>query len=138
MTASAKPTSANSAFSPARAGKLIAGGGTLGIALSLVAHFSSSARSVSGPAGAFIALVFGLIYGAISPGPMGGAALGGALTGAGSAFAGILVGCLVHDQPWMMLGAGSLGGAVAGTIGALIGRLIRSWRRATADVSMDR
>jgi hypothetical protein len=134
MTSSARPNSAKDAFSPARVGTLVVVGGILGIALSLVAHFSLSVHSLSGPGGAFIALVMGLTYGAISPGPTGRAALGGALTGAGSAFAGILLGFLLHDQPWIMLGAGSLGGAVAGMIGALVGRRIQWRRRVTTHV----
>jgi hypothetical protein len=134
MTATPKASSADSAFSPTRAGKLIAVGGTLGIVLSVAAHLSSSVHNVSGPAGALVAFIFGLIYGAISSGPTTRVALGGALTGAGSAFVGILTGFLLHDQPGMLLGAGSIGGAVAGAIAALAGRFIRSRRGAPTGV----
>jgi hypothetical protein len=100
--------------------KLISLGGALGIVLAIVSHYSAAILSASGPIGAFIALVFGSLYGLVYAESYGQAARGGALTGFGSAFTGILLAFILGDQPLLVLVGGSIGGAVAGALGGLL------------------
>jgi hypothetical protein len=100
--------------------KLMVIGGALGILLAVVSHYSAAILSASGPIGAFIALIFGSLYGFLYAASYGEAAKGGALTGFGSAFTGILFAFILGDQPLLTLVGGSIGGAVAGAIGGLL------------------
>jgi hypothetical protein len=106
--------------------KLIAAGGALGLLVSVAAHMSAALLKFAGPMGAIVSLVFGLLYGRGMRQPYGRSALGGALTGAGCAFVGILLGVLLGDQPVLMLAGGTVGGAIAGAIGGSVGRALAS------------
>ncbi len=112
-----------------RVGKLIMGGGVVGILISVAAHYSPGMLKASGPAGAAVALVFGLLWGIGRGTSMKTAAGGGAITGAGCALLGILAGYLMGDQRAVVLVAGTVGGAVSGTIGGLIGGMISKKRQ---------
>ncbi len=113
-------------------GKLIAGGGALGIADSVAAHYERTMLAASGPVGAAISLIFGFLYGHGAGESYGSAAAGGAVTGAGSAFIGILVAFLMGDQGGPVLAGGTGGGAVAGAVGGLIGHAIGKKRQGGA------
>lgn len=106
-------------------GKLIAGGGALGVLLSLASHSFADLLKVAGPLGTLIALVFGALYGGQARQRFAGSAAGGALTGAGCGGLGILAGWLLGDQAAFVLAAGTVGSAVAGALGGLVGRALR-------------
>lgn len=100
--------------------KFLIAGGTLGIILAIVSHYSAAVLAASGPIGALIALTFGSLFGFFRAEAYAQAAKGGALIGFISAFAGILFAFILGDQPLMVLIGGSIGGAVAGAIGSTL------------------
>lgn len=100
--------------------KFMVMGGTLGIILAIVSHYSAVVLAASGPLGALISLTFGSLFGFFYAEAYAQAAEGGAMIGFVSAFAGILFAFILGDQPLMVLIGGSIGGAVAGAIGSTL------------------
>jgi hypothetical protein len=101
--------------------KFLLGGGVVGAILSVVAHFNPSVLGISGPLGALVSLICGVLLGRSGPHTAGSIAMNGAIAGGGAALLGILVSFILGDQPAFVMAAGTVGGAVAGAVGGLLG-----------------
>ena len=96
-------------------------GTVLQVGMVVAGHYLPAAKAVFAPGGMLISGVAGWLFGRLSGGRRGMAAVGGLFAGAACAFLGILESFYLGDVPATLLLLGTVSSAVTGAIGGWLG-----------------